>query len=47
MQEEKYFQCWACEKRVYTKHEIAQSVCDKCRASIIQKLYAPYNINNE
>ena len=29
--------CWVCGCKLYEMHELAQSVCDNCKASIIRK----------
>ena len=41
MDSDKKFQCWACKKELYSFREIAQCVCDNCKASIIRKNMDP------
>ena len=37
MNEENAFRCWICGCEVHEMHEIAQNLCDNCKASIIRK----------
>jgi len=37
MEQKTVFHCWVCGCEVHEMHEIAQNLCDNCKASIVRK----------